>query len=193
VTIFDLLFLVLFLAAIVTLIAAGLLALRGRWGRAARIARNLVICAAAYIAAVYLATALSPPKVLRVGDSQCSDDWCIAVDSVQRTAHGSRADYNVTLRIFSRARRRPQRENAATDVYLVDAQWRRYDPRPDPSAVPLNTLLQPGEAVATRRSFELPVDARGVGLMVGRNSGFPFCMIVGECEAFHKGTVFRFD
>jgi len=31
-----------------------------------------------------------------------------------------------------------------------------------------------------------------MGLMVDRSSP-PFCLIVGECGAFHKGTIVRLD
>jgi hypothetical protein len=191
VTIFDLLFLVLLLAAIIALITATISAFRGRRGQALTILRNLALCALAYIGLVYVVTAFSRPAVHPLGDPQCNDDWCIAVEDVRSTPNGSNTDYEVTLRIFSRARRRAQRENIATDVYLVDSLWNRYDPILDGSEIPLNTLLQPGESVKTRRRFQLPGDARDIGLRVGHRTGVPICLIIGECEAFHKGTILR--
>ena len=144
-----------------------------------------------YVGIVYLTTAFSRPVVLRVGDPQCSDDWCIAVESVQKTPKGSVTILEITLRIFGRARRVAQRENVARDVYLVDVQWRRYDPTLTGKDVPLNTLLQPGESVTTSRRFEVPSSAHGLGLMVDRSSILPFCVIIGECEAFHRGVLVR--
>jgi hypothetical protein len=192
-TIFDLLFIALFLTAIGTLIVAAVSVFRGRRARALVILRRLALCAVAYIGIVYVATAFSKQVVLRVGDPQCSDDWCIAVAGVKRESKDAVTVYDLTLRIFSRARRRAQRENIATDVYLVDSHWRRYDPTPTGSEIPLNTLLQPGETVTTGRIFKLPADAHEIGLLVGHRVVRPICLIIGECGAFHKGTMVRID
>jgi hypothetical protein len=192
-TVYDLLFIALLITALGTLIAAVIAAFRGHRGRALAILRALALGAVVYVGIVYIATALSKQVVLRVGDPECSDDWCIAVERVERTPKNAVMVYNVTLRIFSRALRVAQRENVARDVYLVDARWKRYDPILAASEVPLNTLLQPGESVTTSRRFELPVDDRGVGLMVDRSSILPFCVIIGECGAFHKGALIRLD
>src|SRR5262249_29614556 len=163
---------VLLLSAIATLVSAAFLALRGRRRQALTILRNLGLCAAGYIGIVYAVTALSKQVVHRLGDPQCNDDWCIAVDDVKRTTEGTNTNYDVTIRLFSRARRRPQREMIAKDVYLVDSHWNRYDPILDGSEIPLNTLLQAGESVATQRRFMLPKDAREIGLKVG-HTGVP--------------------
>jgi hypothetical protein len=192
-TIFDLLFIALFLTALGTFIVAAISAFRGRRARALTILRSLAIGFVVYVGIVYIATALSRQVVLRVGDPECSDDWCIAVDHVERAPKNAVMVYDVTLRIFSRALRVAQRENVARDVYLVDAYWKRYDPILAGSETPLNTLLQPGESVTTSRRFELPADAQGIGLMVDRSSILPFCVIIGECGAFHKGTVVLLD
>jgi hypothetical protein len=192
-TVFDLLFIALFLAASGTLIVAVISAVRGRRARALAILSRLVFCTVAYLGIVYIATILSKQVVLRDGDPLCSDDWCIAVKRVKRTPRNAVTRYDVTLRIFSRARRVAQRENGARDVYLVDAHWRRYDPILTGSEVPLNTLLQPGESVTTGRIFELPADAHDIGLMIDRTTILPICVIIGECGAFHKGTIVRIN
>lgn len=192
-TVFDLLVIALFFAAIGTLIAAALSAVRGRWARALQLLRGLAICTIAYIGIVYAATAFSKEVVLRIGDPQCSDDWCIAVESVKRTPVNAVARYDVTLLIFSRARRVAQREMGAKDVYLVDAQGKRYDPVRTGVEIPLNVLLYAGESVATSRRFELPANISGIGLMVERSSTVPICLVIGECRAFHKGAIVRMD
>jgi hypothetical protein len=194
-TIFDLLFIAAFLAAMGTLIVAIVSAFRGRGARSLAILQKLAFCTAVYIGLVYMVTALSKPAVLRVGDPQCSDDWCIAVERVERMPKNSVAVYNVALRIFSRARRVAQRELVAKDVYLVDAEWRRYNPVLTGSEIPLNTLLQAGESVTTSRTFELPPDTRNIGLKIDRSQPriLPICLIIGECGAFHKGTIVRID
>src|SRR5580698_8509233 len=70
VTVFDLLVIALFFAAIGTLILAAVLALRGRWARALRLLRRLALCTLSYVGIVYAATALSKEVVLRMGDPQ---------------------------------------------------------------------------------------------------------------------------
>lgn len=191
-TIFDLLFIVLALGAVTSLVVAAGLVIRGRFVRAAAITTRLLVCAAAYVGIVYGVTAASKPVILHPGDPQCSDDWCIAVEHVERTPTSSTVAFDVTLRIFSRARRVSQRELAANDVYLVDASWRRYDPLPHPSEAPLNTLLQPEQSVLTRRTFELPTTAHGIGLIMDHGSP-PFCLIIGECGAFHRDPLIQLD
>jgi hypothetical protein len=191
-TVFDLLFIALLFAAIVTLIFAVVSAIRGRRRQTLTTLSALAVCAAGYIGIVYLVTALSNQTIHRLGDPQCNDDWCISVDNVSRTSKNNTMSYEVSLRIFSRARRRAQRENIATDVYLLDSQWNRYDPILDGSEIPLNTLLQPEESVTTRRRFELPKDAQQIGLKVGHHAT-PICLIIGECEAFHKGEIIKLE
>jgi hypothetical protein len=192
-TIFDLLFIALFLTGVGTLAVAGVSALRGRRAAAWSILQKLAFLALAYIAIVYAVTAFSTQPVLRIGEPQCSDDWYIAVESAKRTSRNSIAVYDITLRVFSRARRVAQRELAAKDVYLINSQWQRYDPRPTGSEVPLNTLLQPGESITTSRRFELPVDEHSIGLMLDRKGVLPICVIIGECGAFHRAAIVHID
>lgn len=88
-TIFDLLFLVLFLASVGTLIVASVVALRGRRARALVLLKRLGIVAALYLFVVIVVAALTPQRFLHVGDDQCSDDWCIAVRGVRRDTTSS--------------------------------------------------------------------------------------------------------
>lgn len=191
-TLFDLLIIVLFLAAIVTLAVAVIAALRGRRAQAIRIMRRLLLGAAAYVLLVYAVTLASTQKVIRPGEPECNDDWCLAVERVDRTAHDTAMVYDVTLRIFSKARGRAQREGTATDLYLLDSNWNRYEPLFNSANIPLNVLLQPGESVTTHRVFEAPSTAHRLGLLIGR-SGMPVCLVIGECDAFHKGTMIQID
>lgn len=188
-TLFDLWFIALFFTAIGTLVFAMVLAARGWRTRAWRLLGKLAMCAAAYIGLVYGVTAVAKEPVLRVGEPECSDDWCIAVTSVKSGPAGVNR-YEIGLRIFNRALRVSQRELVAKDVYLVDAQWRRYDPVRAGAEIPLNTLLGPGASVNISRRFDLPNGVRPKGLIVDRKAP-PFCLIIGECEAFHKATMVR--
>jgi hypothetical protein len=182
-TIFDLLFIAAALAGIGTLIVAAVT-------RSGAVLRKLAAGIGVYLVMVYSATLFSKPTVFHRGEPECNDDWCMAVDGTNRTQEA----YQITLRIFSRARRVAQREASATDVYLVDDRWNRYDPVPEPGDVPLNVLLQPGESITTKRSFRVPASVHVIGLRVGyKPTPGSVCLVIGECEAFHKGRFLALD
>ena len=132
-----------------------------------------------------------PP--LGVGNPQCIDNWCLAVEDVQSAPAGRIIAFDVTLCIFSRANSAPTSfgahaaADAGTDVCLVDDRGRRYDPLPHSSEISLNVTLAAGEAVRTRRRFELPADARNIGLLPAGGS-FGACPMIGECGTSHSAT-----
>jgi hypothetical protein len=191
VSIFDLLFIVSFLATIVTLLTAAWFAIRGRGARALAVLRRLGLCAAAYLGIVVLASLFWPRTVLRVGDPQCFDDWCMAVQSAARQPAGDRVVYTVALRLSSRARGVSQRENDVA-VYLADDRGRRYDPAPSGSDVPFSVRLGPGESVTATRVFEVPAGALAPGLVITHEGGFPIgWFIVGYETWFRKPAIVR--
>jgi hypothetical protein len=194
--IFDLLFIALFLTAVISLLTAGVSALLGRRARALRILQVLGVCTGIYFAIVCIVSAATPRKILNVGDPQCADDWCISVDRAERIPGNSSVAYDVSLHLWSRARRVAQRENHVV-VHLTDDRSRRFDSIPQNSTIPFNILLQPGESVTTHRIFRLPVDARGVGAVVSREGSvlgcFPGCLVITENDWFHRPTVVRLD
>src|ERR1700687_6150778 len=105
-SIFDLLFLVALLVCSATVIAVAIAGIRGQAGRAFRMLRNLGISTVVYLATAIIVSRVLPLRVLNIGDAQCSDDWCIAVESVKRPpADGGWIYYDVILRISSTARR----------------------------------------------------------------------------------------
>ena len=190
-TIFDLLFLALALASFVTLIVALVSALRGRGNRALRILRNLALCPAAYLAIVAIVGWRSPQRVLNLGDPWCFDDWCLSVEKTTRTPSPPQVVYQVSLRIFSKAKRVSQRANGAW-IYLIDGNGNRYAPEPDSSATPLDVLLQPRESVHTSRTFKLPANAGDLGLITGHGPSWISRVIIGdEASLFHKPTFIR--
>jgi hypothetical protein len=154
-SIFDLLFIALLLAAAVTLIAAAIAGIRGQAARAFRILRNVGICAGLYLLTAIAVHFLLPLRALRIGDAQCSDDWCITVESVKRPpAGGPEIYYDVVLRISSHARRVPQRERGLS-TYLIDGRGRRFDPAPEITQMPLDVMLEPEQAVTVTHTFRI--------------------------------------
>jgi hypothetical protein len=191
VTIFDLVFIALFLISIGTLAVAAIFAILGRRGRAIGILKGLVIVVAIYCGTVILVSLVAPRRVLTVGEPLCFDDWCITVEGAERTASQSEG-YMVRLRLSSRARRATQRENGVV-VYLTDANGTRYDPVPDTSAPPLNVQLRPMESVLTTRTFKVPVAAHVAGLVIAHQGGFPIDWFIIGGGPFRKAPIVRVD
>ena len=190
-SLFDLLFIVLFLAAVVTLLIAASFAIRGRGARAIALLRRLCICAGVYFGIIAVTSIFLPRTVLHVGDPRCFDDWCIAVDNASRQLAGDHAAYTVTLRLFSTARRVSQREKDVA-VYLVDDRGRRYDPAPSQSDVPFSVQLGPQESVKSTRVFDVPADAHSPGVVIAHEGGFPIgWFIIGYETWFRKPAIVR--
>ena len=193
-TIFDLIFLAAVLTSVITLITAAISALRGRGIKALRILRIYGACVAVYLAISLSVAYLKPQRVFSIADSWCMDDWCLQVERVDSAPLGSKVSYSIKLRIYSTARRVSQRANGAW-IYLIDEQGRRYLPNPDPSAIPLTVELGPLQSVNTSRVFEVPADARKLGLITGH--GGPYCnpmslLIIGQGGClFNRPTMIR--
>jgi hypothetical protein len=186
-TIFDLLFLFLALVSVVVWLSAAGLALAGRGKRAVGLLKRYGICFAAYMTVVAVVSLFNPRRVAGVGEPLCSDDWCLAVVSVDRTPEV----YRVALRISSTAKRVTQREYGVS-VYLLDSDQRRYDPRPSPADVPFDVPLGPQETVDTTRKFDVPASARPAGLVIRHDSGFPIgWFIIGYDTWFRQPTMVR--
>lgn len=194
-TIFDLLFGVLFLIGVTSLLVASGAALLQRRARALVILRRLSIVAALYVCVLILVSVLTPRRLLALGEDQCSDDWCIAVQAVRRDTTRGDVGYEVAFRLSSRARGVAQRERFVA-VYLRDERGHRYGPVAAASAVPFDTLLSPGQAIVAVRRFMVPARAGAVGLVVAREGGgwFPGCCIIGdEGSLFHRRAIVKLD
>jgi hypothetical protein len=180
-SLFDLLFLVLALTTLISLVAAAALALARRTAQSLRILRRLAIGTVVYFAVVIAVSLFAPRRVLKLGDRQCFDDWCIAATS--SSARGS--SYLVNLRISSRARRISQRElNLA--VYLTDRDNRRYEPVPQPSDIPFSTLLEPGQSIDLTRLFVVPPSARDLSFVITHEGGFPIGWFIIDYDTWFR-------
>ena len=188
---FDLVFLAGAMTALIVLLVALAQLIRGRRAAAISKLRKLAIGIVTYAAIAIVSDLASPHWILEPGEPQCFDDWCITVTGAARGAD-NRVD--VSLRLSSRARRTPQGEKG-TVAYLVDSKERRFDPLPDPAAVPFSTLLQPGESVQATRQFRVASDSRDLGFVYTHQGGFPIGLfVIGEGSAyFHGPTMVRLD
>jgi hypothetical protein len=188
-SIFDLLFIVLFLAAVFASMTAAWFGLRGKFDRARRTLFRLLVGVGLYMAAVIVASLILPRQVLSIGEPLCFDDWCVSIEGFQRVQEAARLRYSVNLRLSSRSRRVSQRENNLA-VYLTDHRGRRYDPVA--SNGPFNALLEPQESVVVSRSFVIPAEAADVGVVITHEGGFPVgWLIVGYDTWFRKPPIAR--
>lgn len=190
-SIFDLLFILLFLASVVTLLTALVVAIRGRYRKALRIMLIYAACFAIYMTIVFVVALTAPQRIVELGEDRCFDDWCIAVAHADHHATPEGIACTLTIRISSRAKRVDQREKGI-QVYLLNSQGRRFAPQPEPSAIPIDTLLHPGDAFETKRSYLLPNDARDIGAVVAHEGSFcfPVCFIIGDDgNPLHKPTI----
>ena len=208
--IFDLLFIGIVLASVVTLATAAVSALRGRRQRAASLLVRYLKFAGIYLVALVVVSLVSPQRVLAVGEDRCFDDWCLAVEDVAVTPelgqgeHVLRANgafYSVTLRLSNHARGRDQRASSAA-IHLIDdrGRWhdfspagqRAYEAQHGP-VVPLTATIPVGQSLTTVQIFDLPLDAHDVGLAVEHPVGFsPARLSIGdEASLLHKPTIVR--
>lgn len=179
----DLVFICVFLATIALLLVAAVSA------RRLSILRWLGIGLGIYFTIVVVISILLPRKIVAIGENQCFDDWCAAVDRVDRSRTGANVSYTVAIRLNSRARRVAQRENNLS-VYITGTSGERYEALPDATAVPFNVLLHPGESVATNRTFVVPANIPAPALVITHAGGFPIgWFIIGYDTWFRKPPI----
>jgi hypothetical protein len=161
------------------------MALARRWRSARRLLMAWGLFITAYLVLVAAVSWWSPPPQIRLAEDLRFDDWCIAVERVERGAHdGDFTPYRVLFRLSSRARRRPQREQYVT-VYLLDGRNNRFEATTPDGQPPFDVLLSPDDAVETTREFHVPSGATPDRLVITHEGGFPIrWFIVGQGPFF---------
>jgi len=202
-SLFDLLFLLCFAAAVITVGRIAYQALRGRFRAAGTTLLRLLACIAAYMLVLIGVSLAEPRKEIPIGEPRCFDDWCISVEQAARqTAIGATNAAGtfciVTLRVSSRARGRPQRETDI-DIYLIDDLGRRIGISPSGQQAlaragltgePLTSFVAPGASFQSRLAFDVPPDAHHLGLVKASHGWFPVRFIIGDAQSWlHRPTV----
>jgi len=206
-TVFDLLLLITVFITVVALLGGASYLARRRWRPLRRILLGLGILLGSYAAVLVTVSLVSPQQVLGPHQVRCFDDWCLSVERVARqhtvgrwthiaTARGR--FYLVTVEVSSQAQRVSQRAVDA-QVYLTDANGRRYDPVPDAQQAldatgsggqPLDTELPPGGSFTSTVVFDVPLKGRPGGLVVAHGL-FPAVLVIGDPQSLlHKPTLF---
>jgi len=157
----SLLFLLAYLVTLVTaiglVIAVGILIAR-KFRTAAKVAAASVTVLVFYFVAATTIWWVSPERVIKLGDSYCWDLWCMGIDKVNAIPRGQETIYKIDVHFFSDA----NTVKTGTDdalVYLVDDRGRRFPLVDDPSVIPINTRLDPGQSLNTSLTFVAPTDA----------------------------------
>ena len=194
-TVFELLFLAVFVVSVITVIVGVYASIRGQRAAAISIFKRWTVGAGFYLAVSLTVSFLKPQRIIAVGDPWCFDDWCLTAENVSRTVAPPDATYTVNLRVFSRAHRVSQRARNAW-IYLRDENDRHYLPEPADAATALDVELEPGQSVSTVRIFKIPAEVHHFGLVTGHGGGpcsvFPSLLIIGEGGClFHKQTMIR--
>ncbi|MGB2629545.1 MAG: hypothetical protein WAK20_22395 [Candidatus Acidiferrum sp.] len=185
-TIFDLLFILLFFLTAFSLLAAAWFALRHEPLRARKILTRILIGAGLYVAILIVVSLLSPRQILHIGECQKSDDMCFSIEGYQRLLGKTGNECRVDMKISNTGIGRSQRENNLV-MYLTDDQGRRYDAVLDGSEIPFNILVQPKESAVVSRLYVLPENDKGVGAVITHEGGFPIrWLIIGYDSWFRK-------
>ena len=202
-SLFDLLFLLCFAAAVITVCRIGYLALRRRFRAAGRIFIRLTVCVAVYMLVLIGFSLAEPQREVPIGTPRCFDDWCITVEQSARqaaigTTRAAGTFRVVTLRVSSRAKRITQRENDLY-IYLIDESGRRFEISPSGQQAlaqaglagePLTSFVGPGGSFESRVAFDVPPDARHLGLIKASHGWFPVRLIIGEPQSWlHRPTI----
>lgn len=149
------------LASLVTLVTVTVLCLRAEFRRAGRIVLRWAACTAAYVAILLLTAMLPNASDLKTGVPYCDDDMCMSIQSVSATPIPAAVTYRFAIRLFTRANRGTRSAKGAS-VYLTDQRNRRFLPVYDPSAIPFDVAIAPGESVNTSLTFHVPADAHAL-------------------------------
>jgi hypothetical protein len=151
-------FLVL-LGTFVLFVASSAFFVTGQFRRGTKLLGVTAGVIAAYVLMVGVVSLLRPQTIVNLGDSYCSDLWCIGIDRVDATRGGNETTYKLDVRIFSDANSVKTSAQGAS-LYLFDERGRRFPLVADPSVIPFDITLNPREVVRTSLTFVTASDAR---------------------------------
>ena len=114
-------------------------------------------------------------------------------DALWIGGQGSEIAYKVDVRIFSDANR-VQTSAKGVSLYLVDERGRRFPLVRDPSVIPFDVALDPGQSVNTSLTFVAAGDARQLFLTGDTQGEPPFWVKLyfgSDDSLLHKRTLLR--
>ena len=183
-------FLVALAVGVLVVTSAGMLAFR-KFRRMAKTLRALAGLVAAYAVTLIGVSLLTPQKIGSASQAYCKDIWCIGIKEVSPMPAGKEIAYKVDVRIFSDANT-VRTSGKGFSLFLVDERGRRYPMMKDPSVIPFDLNLDPGQSVNTSLTFVTRADAQKLFLTVDSpiSWGARLCFAC-DSSLLHKPTLLR--
>ena len=183
-------FLVALAVGVLVVTSAGMLAFR-KFRRMAKTLRALAGLVAAYAVTLIGVSLLTPQKIGSASQAYCKDIWCIGIKEVSPMPAGKEIAYKVDVRIFSDANT-VRTSGKGFSLFLVDERGRRYPMMKDPSVIPFDLNLDPGQSVNTSLTFDTRADAQKLFLTVDSpiSWGARLCFAC-DSSLLHKPTLLR--
>jgi hypothetical protein len=175
--------LLVFLAAAVGGLISSMLKQDGKFHAAKRARRASFGIVIVYLAAILLVSLFTPRLIVNIGDRYCYDTWCISVQRVNATLEGQKILYTAEVRIFSDANSVPA-SRAKDFLYARDEHGRRFPLVQEPSLIPADVTVNPGQSVNTSLTFLAPANARNLYLASGY-AVMPWCHCILVATLLH--------
>ena len=202
-TLFELIFILLFLGSVVCLLLCAFFGLVRRKAASKRLLVALASVWGVYLVILAVTDVFSSQKVFKVGEDQCFDEMCFAVADVQTMpaqafdsagATGSKL-YIVKVRVTSHSRGRAQAEGGLRGrlydeekyIDVSDSAQKSYDAQHGESPK-LSGMVAPGESILSVLVFETTSRITHPALTL--DHGFtPGYFVIGESPFFHKPDI----
>lgn len=199
-TLYELLFIVLFLGTVVAVVGVLVLAATRRMASAAKVLLTTGAVWSLYFAILVVSDATAQQVVIKAGEDHCFDEMCFAVVDNQVSSSRTQPNnmtYAVTVRVTSRSRGRTQAEGGlrarlyTTGRYVnVSEQAQKEYETMHGKTPQLTERLAPGESIQSVLVFDVPQVMKRPGLAL--DHGFtPGYFVIGESPFFHKPDIFQ--
>lgn len=188
---FMLVLVICVLASLIIFGVAGFCVIRGQRARAIQLLTGWGLCATLYALISVSVSFYKPVRVIELGQNWCFDDWCFAIERVNRTPSSdqTRVVYTTDVRIFNAGRTPEGVRNFW--VYLRDEDDRRYAPVPGSWSDVVAARVGPRDFARTSMAFAVPQGARGLGLVTGHGGGTPCAWLPSLLEIGQGGCLFH--
>jgi hypothetical protein len=102
---------------------------------------------------------LTPRTIVKIGETYCDDINCLGIDEVMTPTHPSDPVYRLKAHVYNDANT-IKISFKGYSLYLMDERGRRFPLVKDPSVIPYDLLLDPGQSINTTLTFEVAPDVR---------------------------------
>jgi len=179
------------LAVVVLVLTSVWMLAFGKFRRGAKALRASAGLVAVYVVVLMAVSLLTPQKIGSAGQAYCMDIWCIGIEKVSPIPARNQIAYKVDVRIFSDADT-VKTSGKGFSLFLVDERGRRFPMVKDPSVIPFDLSLDPGQSVNTSLTFVTRPNARELFLTVD-SPIFWGARLCFACDGslLHKPTLLR--